>query len=92
MFVLILGYGRNIDRSGGSVCSNDGGFGVDLFHSLNLMDPPVCSSSTMVLFPSVCVLNHFGLSLCCWIDVRCVESRMIVRFWTSCFVLFLLVG
>ncbi|KAH0896885.1 hypothetical protein HID58_046453, partial [Brassica napus] len=24
----------NIYRSGGSVCSNDGGFGVDLFHSL----------------------------------------------------------
>ncbi|KAH0859324.1 hypothetical protein HID58_087585, partial [Brassica napus] len=24
----------NIDRSGGSICSNDGGFGVDLFHPL----------------------------------------------------------
>ncbi|CAF1699220.1 unnamed protein product [Brassica oleracea var. botrytis] len=49
---LISGCGRNIDRSGDSVCSNDAGFGVDLFHSLNLMNP----STTMVLFPSVCVL------------------------------------
>ena len=47
--IWYLGYGRNIDRSGGSICSNDGGFGVDLFHPLNLMDHPICSFFTVIL-------------------------------------------
>lgn len=80
-------FGRNIDRSGDSVCSDVGGFGVDLFHSLTWWIRSFCSSSTMVLFlPSVLCYNSFFL-VC---DVRFVENQ--IRFWSSCFVLFLLVG
>lgn len=73
--VFDLGFGRNVDRSGDSVCSNDGGLGVDLFHSLTSLDPPICSPPQWFCFSSVSVLNSFEFSFSFFTcDVRFVEK------------------
>lgn len=74
---LIWVFDRNIDRSGDSVCSNDGGFGVDLFHSLTWW---IRSSNCFppdhngFVFRSVCVrtLLFFGL----WREI-CRKSNLL---------------